>query len=136
MSTTVSQKYKKGFTALLSSLIISAVLVGILSAVSFESQIQILTLLQNADKITTRNSAWGCMNVAIALLSDNPDTNLPTPLSLFISTPTCTILSLYRQGNQITVQTESHIQNIKTLLDAVVMISNQTIISVSSWEET
>jgi len=126
-------KYEKnsGFVALISVIIISAILLLIATSLSFSGFYARYNILDSEFKKRSSTIAEACVDVALLKLTTDTSYN-PTNTIVAVGGDSCTIQSITTSGTNKTIYTRSSYKNYITNLKVVVNITN---FSVVSWEE-
>lgn len=124
---------KKGFTALISALCLSLVLLdmSILVAAQVVSQrFAFLSLQLHEEK---RNIAKACISQALALISRQPGYTSNLPQKVSFGSNFCTIISIFNEETTATIITQATDGEGEVTLRAVI---SKKPLSISAWEET
>ena len=121
---------EKGYIALISTIIISAVLIAIASALSFYGFENRYNALDYEFKEKSKALAEGCVNTAILKLAENP--NFKGNETINIENDFCLIREIKTNGLQKIIETQSTIGNAYTNLKITV---DQNTLSIISFEE-
>ncbi len=130
--------FESGYIALVSVVIMSAVLLLILVAVGGTSVSSRLGILSYEYKLQSSSLADGCVDVALLKLINNSNYN-PTNELVKLGANTCTIVSVTSNGGQKIIQVrgiypETGVNRSYTNLQVQATVSNGNIV-VNSWEE-
>lgn len=126
------QKNPPGYVALISVLIMSALLLVMATAISSASFFSRFNILDSEFKLRSHSLAEGCMNLVRFRLSK--DTNYSTGENVNIGQDSCQIFSVqhnFPAAGQITVQTKATVKNAATNLEMVVDEN----LNLISWQE-
>jgi len=126
-----NKKGQEGYIALMSAIIISAVLVGISVSISTTGFFVRFNVLDAEYKLRSAALAESCVNVALLRLAQNP--GLPAAGSVAVGNEYCNIVSVRKNGSQqIIIQTKGVVREAVSNLQVVISSSNFSLIS---WEE-
>ena len=128
----LQNKFQKGYIALISALVISALLVVICVAISATSFFLRFNVLDSEYKERSSELAESCVNIALLHLAQNPS-NTATG-NVVVGDDSCTIFSVqkdYPAAGQTTVQTKAEVRHAVTNFKVTVDVN----LSIISWQE-
>lgn len=124
-------KRTRGFAALISVLIISAILVALTLTVSTSSFFARADLLDTESKVAAANLARGCVHAALLKIAENSAYTPPIGgerISIKEGS-TCTIISITPSGSRALITTSATVRASHAVLQAIT-VPNSKIISV------
>lgn len=121
---------QNGFIALVSAIIISAVLLVATVTLSYSSFFVRYNLLDGEYKERSSALAEGCVDAAILKLAGDPSYSGNEPIT--IGSELCTVRPVQISGNNKIIETQAEFQNSYTNLRVVV---DQNTLAVQSWQE-
>ena len=129
---TVDSSCQGGYIALMSALIISAILLMISVSLGMGGFFTRFNVLSGEYKLTSEQLAQGCLEKAKVLLALNPYADITG--SLNIGGNSCNIVSLTAddpQGGQTTIQTSAIVHDSVANIKAVINSANFSLISIN-----
>lgn len=124
----------QGFIALISTIIISAMLLLIAPSVSHRLLSTRFILSYVEQKEISRARARSCIEELYGIFLDNSVASISVPWS-GTGTHECTVTDIQKNGNQIRAVSESVFNSFTTKVMVTFIIQNQTV-SVGAWDET
>lgn len=124
-----NKKLKSGFASLMATVIICAVLLLMVTTMSFNGFYGRFNILDSELKEKSFALAEACVDTAILKISNKPNYN-PSNEVVAVGPDNCTIVSITNSGTNI--KTKAHFNNAYTSLRAVI---NSTTFSLESFEE-
>src|SRR4051812_28055059 len=131
MSRRFNTKKQDGFVALISAIIISAVLLIISTSLSFSGFYGRYDILESELKNRSTNIAEACADMAMLKVTNDSSYN-PNNEVIPIDNANCTIKSVTNNGAQITILIQENYSNYYTNLRILV---DSSTFSVISWQE-
>jgi len=125
---------KKGYVALMATLIISFVLLSVSITTNFESFQSLSGALNRELKEISLNLAESCLDQAIVISIQSPNWQLPEGgKRLDIEEYSCLIIKTERQDSLITIETQGQAGHVFTSLRAIFDEENFKIISLEQF---
>ena len=122
----------EGFVALISVVLISAILMLVATSLSFSGFYGRYNVLDSELKAQSKTLAQSCVDTALLKLAHDYTYN-PLHEIISIGENSCTIESLMASGTQKILRTNSNYKNYTTNLIVTIQSAN---LSIVSWEET
>jgi hypothetical protein len=124
---------KRGFVALISVIIISAILLLVATSLSFSGFFGRFNILESEFKERSSALADACVDSVLLSLAQNPSYNPTLPLTVPVSgNDNCTVVYIATPGSTKVIKTKGTYQQAITNLQVVVNTSDLTVVS---WEE-
>jgi hypothetical protein len=125
---------QEGYVALISVIVISALLIGISSVLSFSGFFGRFNVLDSEFKEVSIGLAEACADQAVLFLAENPAYTPPAGgQSVGVGSETCTIDSITGSWSPKTIYTQGIFHESYTNLE--VEVSNSADVTVTSWQE-
>ncbi|MDR3643432.1 MAG: hypothetical protein P4L74_07480 [Candidatus Doudnabacteria bacterium] len=128
---------QSGFIALISVIIISALLLAVTAALSTANYFARFNILEDEFKHHSNALAEACINFARGQVADNQGYVVVTPVSVAVGTDVCRIVSVSAFGGQTTINTQGIYPNggpDRSYTNLTVVLNSD--LTIYTWRET